>query len=542
MASERPLFVRKASGLVREMALRDIVLWNSVAQGIGIGALSFVVPVYLGMLPGANFLLGSFLAILGGVIITVVYAHFLSAMPRSGGEYVFLSRLAHPLVGFFFNFSMVALFLLAFAINLSWGASMLLPFASIFIPVDPFWFTAEGQLILGLILMVIALLVSVAGMRFYIKYQLFVTALSAIAMVLFVGVLVINVGTPANFTNIFNQFAAPYLSGVTNNPYNYVMTEALKSGYTPPSQAPFDMGQTVGMMVVFGFSGLLTCAAFSSYITGEMKDAESGKRQIIGLTGGLLLNAILLVLLSLLLLNVINPDWTGALYWLTVNNPEAVSMLPTTMLGFPFNFLEWLAPPAVAAFIQFTLIMLALTWAIMDLIMISRCMFAWAFDRLLPSAITHISPRFKTPTTALFITFVIGALFGVGIIYTEFWAFLSAAGWLTYTTYLAVGLTAIFFPFTRRKLYEVMPLKAKIGSVPVLSILGVLVVAIFLPMATVYWWGPAYAETIGVWNPVTTGVLLAVYIAAFVIYFGAKIYWKSKGIDLSLMFKEIPPA
>ena len=537
MASEKPVFVRKTSGLVREMDLKDIILWNSVAAGIGLGEISFLVPVYLGIVPGAHFLLGGILAMIAGLIIDAVYAHFLSAMPRSGGEYVFLSRLAHPLVGFFFSFSMAMLWLLAYAINMEYSASMFIPFIGIFTGgVSEFWLTPTGLFIVSFIMSFIALVVAIAGMRAYIKYQLVITGISVLATILYIGVLV-SIG---NFKTAFNSFAAPYYPGVAD-PYTWIINEAVAAGYTLPSVAPPSIGSDLGMMVIFGFAGMLTCATFSSFVAGEMKRAESGKRQMVGLMGGLLLNGIIAIVLSLLTMYVIDPDFMAALGWIQWNAPELFK-LPVPMLGMPFALLEWLAHPAVAIIIDLALWLLALTWAIMDLIVLSRLMFAWSFDRLLPTGITHTSDRFHTPTYAIGVSWILGIIFGALGIWTEIIAFLSAAGWLVYTTFIAVGLTAIFFPFAKKKLYETMPLKANIGPIPVLSILGLLAVIIFGAMASVYIWGPEYASAAGVWSPTTTGILIFFYIVAIVIYTTAYLYWKSKGLDLSLAFKEIPPA
>jgi len=541
MTSEKPIFVRKASGLVREMDLKDIILWNSVAAGIGLGEISFLVPMYLGIVPGANFYLGGILAIIGGLIINAVYAHFLSAMPRSGGEYVFLSRLTHPLVGFFFSFSMAMLWILAYAINMQYSASLFIPFIGVFTGgVDPFWSTSTGLFIVSFLMSFIAIAVAIAGMRAYIKYQLVITAISFIAMLLYIGVL-ISIGNAANFKNIFNNFAGAYYPGVTD-PYQYILDEAVAAGYTLPSAAPPSLGADLGMMVIFGFAGLLTCATFSSFVAGEMKRAESGKRQMTGLMGGLLLNGVLALLLSGLLMTVVDRDFIGALGWIQFNKPE-IFTLPTPLLGTPFNLFSWFAHPAVVIIIDLALWLLALTWAIMDLIVLSRLMFAWSFDRLLPSGITHVSDRFHTPTYAIGISWVIGILFGgLSFFVTQILAFLSAAAWLVFTTFIAVGVTAIFFPIAKKKLYETMPMKANIGPIPVLSILGLLAVIIFGSMASVYFWGPEYAAAAGVWDINTTGILVFFYIVAILIYVVAYAYWKSKGIDLSLAFKEIPPA
>ncbi len=545
-ASDKPIFVRRASGLVREMDLKDIVLWNSVAAGIGLGEVSFIVPYYLALVPGANFILGAVLALIGGLLIAACYAHFLSAMPRSGGEYVFLSRLTHPLIGFFFSFSMAMLWVLAYAINMQYSASIFVPFIGNFIGgsanIPTFWTSTTGIFLVSFVMSFAALAITIAGMRAYIRYQLIITIISAIAMVLY-AVVLINIGSQANFQTMFNNYARTYYPGV-NDPYNYIMTQAQSAGYQLPSAASFSFPQTLGLMVIFGFAGMLTTATFSSFVAGEMKRADSGKRQLAGLWGGLILNGGLAIALSIGLMAVVNPNFIGALGWAQFNQP-ALFKLPTVLLTMPFSLFDWLAPsPIFGIIIDLALWLLALTWAIMDLIVLSRLFFAWSFDRLLPSGITHVSDRFKTPTYAIGTAWILGIVFGLLQFVPNYniAALLSAAGWLVFTVFIAVGLTAIVFPFAKKKLYETMPMKMSVAGIPVLSIAGVLSVIFFGAMASVYIWGPDYAAAGGPWTNFTTYTLVFFYIVAIVIYAVAYYYWKQKGLDLSLAFKEIPPA
>ena len=543
--TDKPIFVRRASGLVREMDLKDIILWNSVAAGIGLGEVSFLVPYYLSLVPGANFILGGLLALIGGLLIAACYAHFLSAMPRSGGEYVFLSRLTHPLIGFFFSFSMAMLWVLAYAINMQYSASIFVPFVGNFIGsanIPAFWFTPNGIFIVSFLMSFAALAVTVAGMRAYIRYQLVITAISALAMILY-AIVLINIGSQAHFQTMFNSFAGQYYPGVAD-PYTYIMTQAQNAGYQLPSSAAFSFGQTLGMMVIFGFAGMLTTATFSSFVAGEMKRADSGKRQLAGLWGGLILNGVLAILLSVGLMAVINPNFIGALGWAQFNQPDLFKM-PTILLTMPFSLFEWLAPsPIFGIIIDLALWLLALTWAIMDLIVLSRLMFAWSFDRLLPSGITHVSDRFKTPTYAIGASWILGIIFGGLTLVPNYniAALLSAAGWLVFTVFIAVGLTAIVFPFAKKKLYETMPMKSSVAGIPVLSILGVVSVIFFGAMASVYIWAPDYAAAGGAWTNFTTFTLVFFYVVAIAIYAIAYYYWHMKGLDLSLAFKEIPPA
>ena len=50
-----------------------------------------------------SYLLGGIIGTIGAVFVALVYGSFMAAMPRSGGEYVFLSRTMHPLLGYVIN-------------------------------------------------------------------------------------------------------------------------------------------------------------------------------------------------------------------------------------------------------------------------------------------------------------------------------------------------------------------------------------------------------------------------------------------------------
>src|SRR3954452_5790594 len=96
------LFLRRSSGLVREFGGRGVFVFNTI--GYALGLVLAVVPLLMaGAVPEANVLL----TVLLGTILTVAnaltYGYLSAAMPRSGGEYVYLGRVVHPVAGFTAN-------------------------------------------------------------------------------------------------------------------------------------------------------------------------------------------------------------------------------------------------------------------------------------------------------------------------------------------------------------------------------------------------------------------------------------------------------
>ncbi len=541
MTSQKPVFVRQASGLVRVLSSKDALLMNLTVVGYGIGAVYFTAPVMAGYLPGADFWIASLLAAIAGIAVTATYAHFVSAMPRSGGEYVFLSRIVHPLVGFLVNWGISWLMLLCSTVNSPVAGGMLLALLQMGVELGPFWWSATGQFLVAILMMVVALLIAVVGLRYWIYYQNLTVILTLFSNLAFIGIL-LSIGNPQNFADIFNRVAAPLYTDISTTPFNYVIEQAKLQGWQPFVGAPFSLSNTIAMVAVYGWSGLLTSTYVSVYMAGEMKNAESGRNQLFGLTGALLLNAGVLIYEGFLLLSVMGPDWLGAAFY-TQYDPNVFRMHMGSV-AFPFTLLPYIANPAAAGLVILGLMLFAISWIVMDFTIYSRCLFAWSFDRLVPTRLAEVNPRFGTPLRALLVGFGLAvsiqtASFLTGVSY---YSVLSSIGWFSFIAASVVGLTAVVFPFTRKRLYELMPLKSRVGPIPVLSILGMLTAVLFIPLALVYVWWSDYARVLGVWSSGTSAFLALAYISAILIYFGSKAYWKAKGIQIEATFKEIPPA
>ncbi len=96
------MFTRKTSGLVREFSLTDVTLMNLAGQSLGVGvALSVFTAAEIW--PGANVAILIVLAAILSLITAIVYGLMSAAMPRSGGDYVFIGRTLHPMIGFTAN-------------------------------------------------------------------------------------------------------------------------------------------------------------------------------------------------------------------------------------------------------------------------------------------------------------------------------------------------------------------------------------------------------------------------------------------------------
>src|SRR6476659_10938521 len=100
------VFTRKATGLRREASALDIFIYNTNNQNVGIGV-TFMVLLIPALYVGGSMVTATILAGLLSLPMAGVYAYFAAAMPRSGGDYIYISRTLHPFLGFLSSWNWV---------------------------------------------------------------------------------------------------------------------------------------------------------------------------------------------------------------------------------------------------------------------------------------------------------------------------------------------------------------------------------------------------------------------------------------------------
>ncbi len=118
-------YARKASGLVRQLSLRDMILLNVCWVSIPLGLL--YITQLGGLFPGVSVALAFILGLLIAAPHLYIFGSFSSAMPRSGGDYLFNSRSLHPFVGFVVNSTETVLLLFSVAFIMNFAPLFALP-------------------------------------------------------------------------------------------------------------------------------------------------------------------------------------------------------------------------------------------------------------------------------------------------------------------------------------------------------------------------------------------------------------------------------
>src|SRR5689334_14077686 len=119
------LFVRQSSGLVRNVSVTNALFFN-VAAFVGVGLTLYPIFYSLAFVPvwrWGPFSEYGWAAVIAGlfcVLLALIFSSLTSVMPRSGGDYVFTSRILHPFLGWLESWTLViaSVLIIAFEVPL----------------------------------------------------------------------------------------------------------------------------------------------------------------------------------------------------------------------------------------------------------------------------------------------------------------------------------------------------------------------------------------------------------------------------------------
>jgi len=520
-------FTRKASGLVRQISASDALMFNLLNMGT---AWTFLYIVYGPLLyPGVNMPQTILIATPFVFIISLTFLFFAVAMPRSGGDFVWVSRSIHPAIAFMENFLLAAIMLSfmgpvggwlidpgATSIMVNWGVLTNNPAL-----IDQAHaLVTPTNLFLGALLVAIVVVgVNFAGTRTVWRFQwvcFFFTILGVLLIVMFAA-------GHDTFVSRFNEF-----SGAN---YNDIISAAKGAGYeTGFTTSAVFIGTVYAFLNFYGFQ-------WSTYVGGEVKDV--GRSQVIAILGSVIAFAVVAFLSFQASYSVAGSEFVHAAAYLSLTGNSAWTLpLPpwsTYLIVFATD------NPWVATFVGLAVIGSVFGSLTTVVIMVTRLFFAWSFDRIIPTAFSSVDQRFHAPRNALFLALVISLVYLYFAFFTTVLSFLSYAILGMWTSTAIIGIGAMVFPYRRKDIFEKAPgmVKAKLGPVPVMTIFGLVtaLTGIFVSLATVL---PQF--TGAPVNPYYAGAIVLTMIVALLIYGIA--YWRNRriGIDMHVGFKEIPPA
>ena len=384
IASAKPeVFTRKASGLVRVMSPWSAMFYNILAMGVIFPWTYLWAP---GSLPGGHLVWGILLAMLFELPIALVYVFLSTALPRSGGDYVFQSRVWGGGVAFAITMSGIVIWQLVWIALAGWLLSYL-GFAPLFLGLGAtlgnptlaaigVWFTQPIPITIVSILNASgALILLSSGFKNYVSFQRVMITGAAIAV--FTTLVVLFFANPADVPAKLNSFSVA-VGGVQN--YYQGAIDAVKAKGIDMNP-PFSLLATLLVAPIAWTS--LQWATYSAEQNGEIKDAKSFKTQAFIFVGGLVITGVLLALLGLAFQNALGTQFlyvAGAGYWSGVSqaNIAGFNLWP------PILAVALTGSPIVVLLIAVGYILNSFQIANNIMIGTSRIMVAASLDRAMP--------------------------------------------------------------------------------------------------------------------------------------------------------------
>ena len=535
MAEEQLAFARKASGLVRGLSMWDAFGVGFMNQGLT-PSIVVMTSLGVGVYTGGNMVIAVILSvILAGIGMPIVWGVLGGSMPRSGGEYIYNSRIIHPIIGIAESFGNAFVWIMWIYVLAPWiadpGLTMLASFTGAQGLAD--WATQPyATFILASIANVVAFCFVVFGIKIFARAQKIIMAIGIGGCIVLTVVLSISAG---GFADSWNEMAAKHNS----LDYNAFLkaVEAQAGAAMPTTWNWFD---SLGVMVAASWAfAYAYCMAF---IAGEVKRPDK---------------TIIMANLFAVLVPGIFCLWTAiALYQLDFNFLSAAFYadnlenyawsiegfnLPfsTNYVGLAFIML----PNAVLGVIYaLSYIAFALWWVTLSYLAFPRIIFAWGMDRMGPKWFTDVDARWASPVKNHVLCFILGE---IGIALYVFWTNsplqgLAVTGLEVVTVFGVTAIAALIFPYRKRArgIWNASPYRTwKLLGIPVVT-LGAFVDLIYLAILFVFFFIMPDLRDF-----TRTGVIFfcSIWLAGILWYFYWK--WRSRtvGVDVSMTYGELPP-
>ncbi|HUK29360.1 MAG TPA: amino acid permease [Candidatus Acidoferrales bacterium] len=505
------VFVREATGLVKQVSLLDAISINvsDMSAGAALAVVGFTT-ILLPSMSGVNIAIASLLAFTMLIPQFIIYTMMTLRMPRTGGDYVWVSRALGGVVGNVSalcgytvgNLPYASLIALSavFAIGSSGvalGYSNLLGLA---LPGNVSGADPTSQFLLAAVIVLVLVAINIIKPKAAYKMISAFTVIGIITLVIANSVLLI--GGRGAVVNYINSL------GIQGTTY-----DSVASSYSGPF---VDWGATLSFVpyfALFTYPWVNAAPALGSEIKGK---------------GTLKWNVPVSAVVAMLL----TTSAFATMYYVGgFNFIQGAFANSNLVVNYSFNF--WTLAMGVAGNSVISWIIAAgwVLWTVNILayliVVEARYLMAQAFDRFLPAKIAAVN-RQGSPYVAQIVDFIIIAVMiaGASFFYGTFVSLYGTiVGPMLY--FALVGVAAVAYALRH---------ETGKGRI-VLVVCGILSAVVFL------WLAFQLVSNAAVWggNTFAYGFLVVTAVVGTAIYFGSKAYYHSKGIDITGAFKEIPP-
>jgi APA family basic amino acid/polyamine antiporter len=523
------LFQRKATGLLRGWSVWDGFIY--AAFSINLITLGLFIFSYAPFIPDGALIWAIILSGLYLVFQAVTYASLIAVMPRAGGDYVWTSRILGGGIGFvlavtgwwFILWHWVPIY--ANILNVE----VLVPMATILNldGVAAFFAGAAGLFTASMVVAILASVYISLGMRAYARIQKVCFYGGLVGLAIMLVLLLVN--SNADFVGAFNSQASE-LYGASGNAYQQTLEAGSIEAAGPATLA---LGPTLLLIPMIVFFNLWSNWGATLY--GEVRGASDFRKNIYAMGGALIVTSIIAVIMLALIAKTFGWDFYYAsanAYWSGAENaPVAAWPYPGLFAAFFFD------SPILQVILVGLLSLWFFGWVGTVFLSSTRVVFATAFDRVLPEAVAKTS-RNGVPYVALALMLIpsipISYLYAFG---ENFATYTLDATLVIAMTFLGSAIAAAVLPWRRPEIYNASPIaRYNLLGIPLITV-AASAFAIFLVFCLIKWLTDA---TYGINNGQSLIYMVGLYVVALLLYVGFRLYRRSQGMDLGMVYSEIP--
>jgi amino acid transporter len=391
-------------------------------------------------------------------------------------------------------------------------------------------FTPVGEIVMAVVISIYCLIINMLGMKWYARIMKGWFILGVLGFITWMAIAALSAQT--SFVSGFNNWMQTYM-GVGGNSFQQVIDAAAGAGFNPTPA--FSWWDTLLICPIVSF--VLAWFGWPTFQLGEIRGMDSLKNQIYWIV----LGTLTAVGISIGIYVAVT-SFTGMAFFNSVAYNFYQAIGPLTIPPYYVLFFATLTSnPWLMLWIILAANGFAWSWFTEFVLSPSRVIFAAAFDRVLPSWLASVKTRFRIPVNAMLLVTVTNILFSaVFFLWTAFSGiWLAATVWGLWVQ-LSTVLAGMIWPWRNRELFKTsIAGRFKVGEVPLITLLGIPYVIWTLFMLYLFL-SPEYGGFYGTNSTASIIFLIGVGIIHLAFFYAYK--WKNKrqGMDVDLIYKEIP--
>ena len=405
--------------LKRELGLKEVVA-TVVTSVVGGGLFLTTIQIQDKIPVGSSVIFSYILAAIPALFIALCYAVLSSAIPSSGGEYVFISRIVDPFIGFIVTwarwFAMIAV-IAAMSVG---DVTILENFFDILNMHDVSSFVSTNIQLIAIALVITFLIINYLGVKLYGKVQTVMFILLMIGLSSFVIFGLPNVKL-SNLTSSFN-----------------------------PDLSIIAQASSLIFFSYIGFSAITDAG-------DEIKDAKKTLPK--GIMISIFTIAAIYILIAIIVYGSMSPSFYASYDFAHGSIADVAS-----------HFLPFI----IAVFVAFAGSIAIISDINPTILSTSRLSFAWARDRIVPQKLAELN-KFKVPKWTLLVNAVMAI--SIIILAKQFMEAVMMINMAVLLIFITISISTLILPYKHPEIYN--KAQFKLRGLWAIGLIGLLASALF---------------------------------------------------------------